>query len=153
VDWLHAAALRRLDAGRGPPPARALVAGIALGEAGGLPRPVRDDFRESGLAHLVVVSGQNVALVVALTLLLLGVAGVLGTPARVAAIGATLVYVLITGAGPSILRAGVAGALVSVAWLASRPAARWHLLACGAVVVLASNPLELYDPGFQLSFA
>ena len=51
------------------------------------------------------------------------------------------------------MRAGVAGALVAVAWLASRPVARWHLLACGAAVVLALNPLDLFNPGFQLSFA
>ena len=60
---------------------------------------------------------------------------------------------LVTGAGPSIVRAGVAGGLVAVAWLASRPVARWHLVACGAVVVLAVNPLDLFNPGFQLSFA
>ena len=42
---------------------------------------------------------------------------------------------------------------MAVAWLASRPVARWHLLACGAAVVLALNPLDLFNPGFQLSFA
>ena len=62
-------------------------------------------------------------------------------------------YVLVTGAGPSIVRAGVAGALVAVAWLGSRSVSRWHLLACGAAVVLALDPLELFDPGFQLSFS
>ena len=65
----------------------------------------------------------------------------------------TLTYVLVTGAGPSIVRAGVAGVLVAVAWLGSRAVSRWHLLACGAVVVLGCNPLELFDPGFQLSFS
>ena len=60
---------------------------------------------------------------------------------------------LIAGAGPSIVRAGVAGLLVAAAWLVSRPTVRWHLLAVGAAVVLAFNPLELFDPGFQLSFA
>ena len=65
----------------------------------------------------------------------------------------TTAYVLVAGAGPSIVRAGVAGVLVSAAWLASRPAPPWHLLACGAAVVLGFDPLELFDPGFQLSFA
>jgi len=83
----------------------------------------------------------------------LGVCGVIGTPARLAAGGVTTAYVLVAGAGPSIVRAGVAGVLVSAAWLASRPAPPWHLLACGAAVVLGFDPLELFDPGFQLSFA
>ena len=62
-------------------------------------------------------------------------------------------YVLIAAAGPSIVRAGVAGLLIAAAWLVSRPTLRWHLLLFGAAVVLAFNPLELFDPGFQLSFA
>jgi competence protein ComEC len=153
VDAAHAGALRRLGAGTGASPARSLVAGVTLGETGGLPPDVRQQFRDSGLYHLVAVSGQNVALVVVFALGCLAALGIIGTPARAAAIGATLLYVLVTGAGPSIVRAGVAGGLVAIAWLASRPIARWHLLACGAAVVLALNPLDVFNPGFQLSFA
>jgi competence protein ComEC len=153
IDRLHEAALDRLGAGRDPSPRRALVAGVTLGDTSGMSLADRESFRASGLYHLVAVSGQNVALVVIFALACLALLGVIGAPARVAAIGLTLVYVLVTGAGPSIVRAGVAGALVSVAWLASRPVARWHLVACGAVVVLAMNPLDLFNPGFQLSFA
>jgi len=153
VDAAHAAALRRLAAGPDASPARALVAGVTLGETGGLPPEVRQQFRDSGLYHLLAVSGQNVALVVVFALGCLAAVGVIGAPARLGAIGATVLYVLVTGAGPSIVRAGVAGGLVAIAWLASRPIARWHLLACGAAVVLALNPLDLFNPGFQLSFA
>src|SRR5262249_6308769 len=142
VDAAHAGALRRLAAGPGASPARALVAGVTLGETGGLPADVREQFRDSGLYHLVAVSGQHVALVVVFALGCLACLGVIGTPARLGAIGATVLYVLVTGAGPSIVRAGVAGGLVAIAWLASRPVARWHLLACGAAVVLALNPLD-----------
>jgi competence protein ComEC len=153
VDRIHDAALARLDAADHPPAERALVAGVSLGEGDALPYELREQFRASGLTHIVAASGQNVALVVALTLLLLGLCGVIGPPARVAAICLTLLYVLVAGAGPSIVRAGVAGGLTLTAWLASRPVARWHLVACGAVAVLAVNPLSLFDPGFQLSFA
>src|SRR5437667_7759700 len=153
IDRLHEAALARLGAGRDPSPRRALVAGVTLGDTSGMSLADRDSFRASGLYHLVAVSGQNVALVVIFALACWALLGVIGAPARVAAIGLTLVYVLVTGAGPSIVRAGVAGGLVSGAWLASRPVARWHLVACGAVVVLAMNPLDLFNPGFQLSFA
>jgi competence protein ComEC len=153
VDATHAWALRSLEVGDAPSARRALVAGIVVGESGALPRADRNRLRASGLYHIVAVIGQNVALVILFLVVALGLAGVIGTPARVAAMAATGVYVLMTGAGPSIVRAGVAGILVSAAWLVSRPVRRWHLLALGAVAVLASNPLELGDPGFQLSFA
>ena len=153
VDSAHRYVLGRLGAAPAPSPARALVAGIAVGDTSGLPYAERQSLRMSGLYHVVAVSGQNVALLIAFTLVVLGIAGVIGTPARIAAGALTAAYVLVSGAGPSIVRAGVSGVLVSVAWLASRPAPPWHLLACGAAVVLGFDPLELYDPGFQLSFA
>ncbi len=153
VDDVHRWMLRRLGVGTSPTPQRALVAGIAIGESGALPQTTRDQLRASGLYHLVAVSGQNVALLMVFVLVVLGLAGVIGGPARLAGLIVVSAYVLVTGAGPSIVRAGVAGGLVCAAWLVSRPAARWHLLAVGAVVVLTPDPLELWDPGFQLSFA
>ena len=153
ADAVHRAALTHLEVGPHPSPPRALVAGIALGDIGGLPAATKAQLRSSGLYHLVAVSGQNVVLVIAFTLVCLGAVGVIGVPARLAALAITLAYVLVTGAGPSIVRAGVAGVLVAAAWLGSRIVSRWHLLACGAMVVLGLNPLELFDPGFQLSFS
>src|SRR5439155_987629 len=69
------------------------------------------------------------------------------------ALGAIFAYVLAVGAQPSVVRAGVAGALGSLAWLTARGADRWHLLLVGAIVLLAWNPYTLLDAGFQLSFA
>ncbi len=88
---------------------RALVLGVVLGEDEGLPEQVRDDFRASGLAHLLAVSGQNVAF------LALGIYG-LGWLLRLSKIvrelataGAIAAYVLAVGWQPSVIRAGVAG--------------------------------------------
>ena len=62
-------------------------------------------------------------------------------------------YVLAVGWQPSVVRAGVAGALASLAWLAARPKDRWYFLLVGAAILLAWNPYSLFDAGFQLSFA
>ncbi|HVG89012.1 MAG TPA: ComEC/Rec2 family competence protein [Gaiellales bacterium] len=153
IDALHHGALARLGAAGRPTQQRSLVAGVTLGDDSGLDDVERERFRTSGLSHIVAVSGQNVALVVAFTIVTLGLAGLLGGPARWTALAVTVLYVLVTGAGPSVVRAGVAGGLTLTAWLVSRPVLRWHLVACGAVAVLAVNPLDLFNPGFQLSFA
>ena len=132
---------------------RALVLGVVLGEDEGLPARVRDDFRASGLYHLLAVSGQNVAFI---AIGIFGLGWLLRLP-RVARELATLagigVYVLAVGWQPSVIRAGVAGALVSLAWLAARPRDRWHFLALGALVLLVWAPTSVLEPGFQLSFA
>ena len=132
---------------------RGIVEGVVLGDEQALSESLRQRFRASGLYHLLAVSGQNVVLVAggALALAwLLGLPRWLGQFGALAAIGG---YVLAVGAQPSVMRAGVAGALVSLAWLAARPADRWYFLLLGAFVLLAWNPYSLLDPGFQLSFA
>ncbi len=132
---------------------RSLVLGVVLGEDEGLPEPTREDFRASGLAHLLAVSGQNVAF---LALGVYSLGWLLRVPRVVrelATLGAIAAYVLAVGWQPSVVRAGIAGALASLAWLAARPRDRWHFLALGALVLLAWAPTSLLDPGFQLSFA
>lgn len=131
----------------------AIVAGIVLGEDEGLSPGLRDAFRASGLYHLLAVSGQNVAFLaggVALLSWLLGVPRWLGEIGVLSTIAA---YVLAVGWQPSVVRAGVAGALASLAWLAARPRDRWYFLLLGGAVLLAWNPYNLVEPGFQLSFA
>ena len=132
---------------------RAVVAGIVLGEDEGLGQDLQDDFRASGLYHLLAVSGQNVMYI---AFGLLGLGWLLGLSRLVVELGvlaAILGYVMAVGWQPSVVRAGVAGALASLAWLAARPRDRWHFLAVGALVLLAWMPATLLEPGFQLSFA
>jgi competence protein ComEC len=152
ADRLRARLARTLAPGVGGE-RRAVLAGVVLGEDQGLSDELRQRFRASGLYHLLAVSGQNVALVAGGSLLLAWLVGLprwLGELGALASIGA---YVLAVGAQPSVVRAGVAGALGSLAWLTARERDRWHFLLLGALVLLAWNPYNLLDAGFQLSFA
>jgi competence protein ComEC len=132
---------------------RALIAGVVLGEDEGLTPSLRDDFRASGLYHLLAVSGQNVAYVVLGALLVAWIVGLPRWAGQVGALGGILGYVLAVGWQPSVVRAGIAGALASLAWISARPLDRWYFLLVGAAVLLAVNPYALLEPGFQLSFA
>jgi competence protein ComEC len=132
---------------------RAVLEGIVLGEDEGLSPELQDAFRGSGLYHLLAVSGSNVMFV---ALGVLGLAWVVGLPRWLGELGALAgigSYVLAVGAQPSVVRAGIAGALGSIAWLAARQKDRWHFLLVGALILLAWNPYTLFDAGFQLSFA
>jgi competence protein ComEC len=132
---------------------RALVEGFVLGEDQGLSDNLRADFRASGLYHLLAVSGQNVAYVAAAALglaWLLGLPRLLGHAFAVASIGA---YVAAVGFQPSVVRAGIAGVLASVAWMTARRRDRWYALLLGAAGLLAWNPYLVRDAGFELSFA
>jgi competence protein ComEC len=131
---------------------RGVVLGVVLGEDEGLPEDVRADFRASGLYHLLAVSGQNVAFLAGGVCLLGWLLRVPRRMRELSILGVIAVYVLAVGWQPSVVRAGVAGALASLAWLAARPQDRWHFFAVGALVLLAWMPTSLLEPGFQLSF-
>ena len=132
---------------------RAVLLGVVLGADEGLSQDLRDRFRASGLYHLLAVSGQNVALVAGGALLVAWLAGVPRLVGELGALAAIAAYVLAVGAQPSVVRAGIAGALGSIAWLLARERDRWWFLLVGALVLLAWNPYTLLDAGFQLSFA
>ncbi len=139
---------------RGMPAREAeLARGFVLGQDDGIDARTIEDFRRSGLSHLLAVSGQNVAL---LALLAMPVLAALGIPLRmrlVWVLGLIAVYVPLAGAGPSIQRAGTMGALTVLATLAGRRASRFYALALAAIVTLAVDPQIAADVGWQLSFA
>jgi competence protein ComEC len=152
LDRMRARAERAVAAGMSPVDA-ALARGMVLGQDERISESVRQDFRDSGLAHLLAVSGQNVMLLSALALPLLAAAG-LGPPGRAASLLFLIaVYVPLAGAGPSLQRAGVMGGAGIAAMTLSRPASRWYALLLAAAVTLALSPRVSGDPGWQLSFA
>ena len=152
LDRMRERAERAVAAGMGTGDA-SLARGMVLGQDEEIAESVRQDFRDSGLAHILAVSGQNVMLLAALALPLLAGAG-LGPRGRGLALLALIaIYVPLAGAGPSLQRAGVMGAAGVAAMTLSRPASRWYALFLAAIVTLALNPRACGDPGWQLSFA
>ncbi len=132
---------------------RALLEGIVLGDDDALSEKTRDEFRASGLYHLLAVSGQNVVLVAAMVLAVAWLAGIPRWVGEIGALAAIAGYVLAVGPQPSVVRAGIAGAVASLASLTGRLRDAWYVLLLGAVCLLAWNPYLVFDAGFQLSFA
>ncbi|MGH3002448.1 MAG: ComEC/Rec2 family competence protein, partial [Gaiellaceae bacterium] len=146
--WLRRASTPALTGER-----RALIDGIVLGDDTGLSDSLKTSFRRSGLYHLLAVSGQNVVLLAGGVLGLVWLLGLPRALGHVAALGAIGAYVLAVGPQPSVIRAAVSGAAVSIAWLSSRERDPWHVLLLAAVGLLGWSPYAIHDPGFQLSFA
>jgi competence protein ComEC len=134
-------------------PEAALVRGMVLGQDEQIPADTRTAFERSGLAHLLAVSGQNVLLLCTLVLALGAIGGLPLRTRLLLAMAVVALYVPLTGAGPSIQRAGIMGVAGLVAALAGRPASRWYALGLAAAVTLGLNPAAAGEPGWQLSFA
>jgi competence protein ComEC len=130
-----------------------VIEAIVLGRASGVGQGLLADFRATGLYHCLAVDGLKVAAVgggVAGVVLFLGLGIYV---AQLAALVTVAAYALAVGLHPSVIRATLAAALGSVAWLAGRERDRWQALLVGAAVLLGWNPYALFDAGFQLSFA
>jgi len=152
LDGVRRRAEHGLSQGLDPPEA-ALLRGMVLGEDERLSDDVRDDFKRSGLAHIVAVSGQNVVLLIVLVLVACALTGVPLRARLVLAAAVVILYVPLAGGGPSIQRAGVMGVAGLIAALAGRPARRWYALLLAAAATLVLNPRAAGEPGWQLSFA
>lgn len=140
--------------GRGMPAREAeLARGFVLGQDEDIDPRTEEDFRRAGLSHLLAVSGQNVTL---LALLAMPLMAALGIPLRERlfwVLGLIVVYVPLAGAGPSIQRAGVMGAVGVLATLSGRRASRLYAILLALGITLAIDPGVAADIGWQLSFA
>jgi competence protein ComEC len=129
----------------------ALLAGFLLGDVRGVPQAVSDDFRGSGLTHLLAVSGENVAFVLALAGPLLRRFSLRGR--LVLGLTVLVVFGCATRFEPSVLRAEVMAALAMAASFTGRPAPAGRMLCAAVVVLLLADPFLLHSLGFQLSVA
>ena len=131
------------------PATRSLFSGFVLGDDRGQPPEVAFDFRASGLTHLLVVSGENVAFVLALAGPLLRRFGLRWRLAVGTAI--LLLFGTLTRWEPSVCRA-VAMALVTLlAGALGRPASTLRLLSLAVTGLVLIDPLLVHSVGFELS--
>ena len=110
-------------------------------------------MRRSGLLHILAVSGENVVLLCTMGSFVLTLAGVRRDVRSLILIPSVVLYVVVTGATPSIVRAGVSGVVALLANLTSRPTDGWFLWLVPAAFMLTRSPAVVFDVSFQLSFA
>ena len=135
-----------------PPAAAGLLAGLLLGERATMPRDADEAFRRAGVYHVLAVSGFNVALLASCVFLTLSLLGLPRRPTAVVAGGALVAFALVVGGHPSVLRATVMGLGLLLAVLLDREPQLLNGIALAALLLLAWRPVDLWDPGFQLSF-
>ncbi len=135
-----------------PEPEASLASGILIGFDGNLPDDLYGDFRDTGLAHIVAVSGTNVSLVTAIVFALC--TPWLGRKAAIWPAGVmAIAYVLAAGASASVVRAGImAGVFLFGAYL-GRQRSGLAALAAATVAMNAVQPGLVLEVGFQLSVA
>jgi len=132
-----------------PPTPRALLAGFVLGDTRAIPGDLVDDFRASGLSHLLAVSGANVAFALAVAEPVLRRRRL--ATRFVGGLAVLAMFGTMTRWEPSVLRACVMAGLVMLARWLGRPADAGRVLAYAMTVLLVVDPFLLFSVGFLLS--
>jgi competence protein ComEC len=147
---------RRTDAALGfglRPKEASVVRGMVLGDRSLIPEELDQAFRRSGITHVLAISGQHVAILAAMIYFALR-AFVVPMTFRVPITGVLIwTYILVAGAPPSAIRAGVVATFVLAAALLGRQISPLHFMTTMLAAVLAYNPQLVYSTGFQLSVA
>lgn len=142
-----AAVLKRLY----PQPEAALLNGILLGDDSALPESAQQAFRDTGTAHIIAISGFNIAILAALFVAVLGRL----LPRLPAALGAVLLiagYSVLVGGSPPVVRAAIMGAVGMFGGLIGRRQSGANSLCFTAALMSLADPWLPWDPSFQLSF-
>lgn len=148
--WIKSAFMARIEVALSEPQA-ALMGGLLLGTKGALPQEVNDNFKRSGLTHILVLSGSNVTVVAeSLARVFSFLPPAIG---QVAGAFSIILFALMTGASSTTVRATVMALIGLLARAMGRRYDVVRALVISAVVMLIQNPRILaFDISFQLSF-
>ena len=133
-----------------PEDAAALVKAVVTGDREGLSDSFTASLRRTGLSHTVAVSGMHLACLAGFLSLLLGKGS---RRSALVSLPLLLLFTLMVGSTPSVVRALVMVTMLQLAPLLGRERDSFTSLAFALCVLLLHNPFSAADVGLQLSFA
>lgn len=141
----------------------AIAAAMVTGERGGITDKTNAAYRDSGIFHILSISGLHMtvfagALYFSIRLLLslipyLALRWPIKKLAALGGIAGTAAYLLISGGSPPAVRSALMIGIMFIAVLMDRPALALRNVALAALLILIATPQSLIDVGFQMSFA
>lgn len=132
------------------PKAAGLLKGLLLGDKSEIDNETKMDFINSGVAHVLAVSGLHVGFIAIIFIILFGRANIYLR--SLLTMTGLFFFLIITGFQAAVLRATIMAMVLFVASLTNREMNVWNTLAIAALAILFIDVNQLFTPGFQLSF-
>lgn len=134
-----------------PEPHSAFMAGLTVGAKKSIPKDLQEDFRKTGIIHVVVLSGYNITLVADSIMKIFSfLPRIFGISLGVVGI---ILFAITTGASATVARASLMALLVILARATGRIyQITWALFLTGFFMILHNPKILVFDTGFQLSF-
>ena len=114
---------------------------------------ILEAFRNSGSIHILAVSGLHVGLIATVCFFGFSLLRLPRKATDLLTIAAVVLYACLVGFRPSVFRASLMAVIFLISRIIERDRDLFNLLAFAALVLLLINPAQLWDIGFQLSFA
>ncbi|MDO8603155.1 MAG: ComEC/Rec2 family competence protein, partial [Candidatus Omnitrophota bacterium] len=130
----------------------AFLRAILLGDRSELPKKLNESFRNSGIMHILAISGLNVALLAGAFLFLFKLLRLKREVYYIATMVSLVFLMILTGSSVSVVRATIMCIVFLTGRLLGRPVDAYNTLGAAAFIILVINPKDIFDVGFQLSF-
>ncbi len=130
-----------------------LLTALILGDKSSVDPEIREDFTDTGVIHVLAVSGLHVGYVL---LILMSVGKILRIPwgwDRLFIIIGLIAFCILTGGKPSVVRASIMAGLFILTPVVNRTGNLWNTIFLSAFLILMFDPLFIEDLGFILSYA
>ena len=123
-----------------------------LGEKSEVGKDMKDRFKYTGLAHLIVISGSHIGLVIIGIVKILDTLNIKYRIKYIAALAVLSLYCTLVGMSPGILRAYIMGAMMICARIFFEQEDSKKSLFISLAVILVLNPYAIFDISMQLSY-
>jgi len=134
-------------------PEGAVLEALILGERGRMPDSVTQSLQKAGLYHLIAISGAHIAIISFLLFSVFRLARISRRTSSVFLIAFLVFYAFLVEGNPSVLRAVIMAIFYFTGKLLWRDVNLLNTLSLSAFFLLLINPVNLFMPGFQLTFA
>ena len=133
------------------PQTSGLLRGLLLADRSEIDYETKNEFINSGVVHILAVSGLHVGYILIIFIFIFGRFGIYLRSTLT--IFGLLSFMILTGVPPSVFRATLMAIIVILAFLSNRSTNIINSISIAAIIILLFNPNEIYNPGFQLSFS
>jgi competence protein ComEC len=133
-------------------PCSDILKSLIIGDKSSLTYDTKNTFSDSGVIHILVVSGLHVGFIGVIVLFVLKLMGLSLKKAFLLSIPFVFFYVIATGANPPAMRSAIMFSCVSLSLALSREPLTYNSLALSALIILIFQPQQLFTASFQMSY-
>lgn len=125
---------------------------ILIGDRSEIPYELKESFINSGVMHILAVSGLHVGIITIILLTVFRVFRLNNVFIFILTTICLVVYIFLTGSSPSVVRASIMAIVLLGALVLERKVNIFNSIAVAALIILLLDTRQLFNPGFQLSF-